>query len=219
VEEASNIISQELETKVETSNADDPTVVADCFNIFINCVKVRDGKVAVMEGREQLAKASATCFLQAFHNLSVADPSSGILTSLRRHYDDVFTPVTDFQDIPFPHVMIMIDALVAERWNPRYIWWGDNTPLSDQQHISFARYMAEAAQVGYQQSRPRRVPPWTLRFALDSLSLDPPSPASVVADCLAIVATDLDCDLQNTTTLDGRCLCPNLMLSPFLTKD
>jgi hypothetical protein len=34
VEEASNIISQKLKTRVETADPGDPTVVVDCFNIF-----------------------------------------------------------------------------------------------------------------------------------------------------------------------------------------
>ena len=219
MEEAANVISGKLKTRVEATNPKDLTVVADCFNIFTVCVKVRDGKVVVVEGLEQLAKASAAYFFRAFHNLSVVDPSSGILTDLRKHYNDIFPPATDFRDIPFPHDMIMIDALVAERWNRRYIWWGKSTPLSDQEHISFARYMAEAAQAGYQRTQPRKVPRWTLRFALDSLTLDSPSPASVVADCLAIVAIDLDCDLLGVANLDERYLCPIFMISPFLTKD
>ena len=57
--------------------------------------------------------------------------------------------------------------------------------------------MAEGAWVEYQQAKHRKVPRWFLRFALHSLSLDPPPPASVVADCLSIIATDLDCDVSD----------------------
>ena len=54
--------------------------------------------------------------------------------------------------------------------------------------------------MGYQQVRREKVPRWTLRFALDSLSMDPPPPPSVVANCLKIIAIDLDCNAPDTET-------------------
>ena len=67
--------------------------------------------------------------------------------------------------------------------------------------------MVEAAQVEYRQTGFQKVPRWILRFALHSLSLDPPPPVPVVADCLTIVAIDLDCQVSDITVLEERCVC------------
>jgi hypothetical protein len=80
--------------------------------------------------------------------------------------------------------------------------------------LHFHRYMVEAAQAEYERTQQRKTPRWILRFALDSLSLDPP-PTSVVADCLEIIAIDLGCDVSNITTLDERYICSNFMGSTF----
>ena len=68
--------------------------------------------------------------------------------------------------------------------------------------------MVEAAQVEYQQTQHRKVLRWILRFALESLSLNPLPPTSVIADCLSIIAIDLGCNVSDTglMTLDERCV-------------
>ena len=73
---------------------------------------------------------------------------------------------------------------------------------SRQEHIPFAQYMLEAAQMEYQRTHGKKVPRWILSFALHSLSLEPPP--SVVADCLTIVAVDLGYDVSKVATLDAR---------------
>ena len=50
----------------------------------------------------------------------------------------------------------------------------------------------------------KKIPRWILRFALFSLSLDPSPTTSVVAHCLTIVATDLDCDISTISDLNAR---------------
>jgi hypothetical protein len=79
--------------------------------------------------------------------------------------------------------MTIIDALVVRRWDPPDARW-NNDSLSIQEYIAFSQRMAEIAQVEYERVQRRKVPRWILRFALDSLSLDPLPPPSVVADCL-----------------------------------
>ena len=99
--------------------------------------------------------------------------------------------------------MAMVHVLFRERLSPSLTEWDNEVP--SQERISFAWYMAEAAQVGYRQaSREMKVPGWILRFALRSLSLDPLPPKPVVTDCLRIVATDLGCHVPNIKTLDKR---------------
>ena len=182
----------------------DPYLVVDCFDVFIGCINVVNGEVLTIQGLEDLATMSARCFFRTFHRLSVVDPTSSVLTTLRHRYNKVFRgDEINFTSLPFRYTMLMIHALFKRRWNPCYLKW--DRPTAEEQ-LPFARYMTEVAQVGYQQMRRAKVSRWILRFALFSLSLDPPSPAPVIADCLTMIAIDLGCDLSDIATLDERCV-------------
>ena len=181
-----------------------PTLVADCFNVFIGCINVSTCKMMIMQGLEELATVSATCFLRTFHHLSVVDPTSSVLEGVRQRYDAVFPFEADFRGLPFHYTMAKIHALANQHWwCPRYIQWGDYRP-SAQEHIPVARDMVEAARVEYQKSKCKKVPRWILRFALHSLSLDPLPPMSVIGHCLSISTIDLGCDITYTGSLDER---------------
>ena len=189
----------------------DPTLVVDCFNVLVGCVSISDDKLVVMQGLEQLAMVSSGCLFRTLHHLWVTDPTSRFLVDLRRRYTRVFPFQTDFGGLPFYHDITMIHALAHQRWDRCDFEWDDYRP-SDQEHILFARHIVKVAQVVYQRMqldrwmRPQhwKVPCWILRFALHSLSLDPPTPAPVVADCLTVVAIDLGCDVSTIATLDER---------------
>jgi hypothetical protein len=181
----------------------DPALVADCFNVFVGCISFNNHKLEILQGLEQLATISIKCFLHTFSYLSTTNPTSGVLVDLRRRYDRVFPPETDFRGLPFYLTIKKIHKLANKRWSPLNSQWDDYRPSSPE-HISFTRQILGAAQAEYQLLDHRKVPRWMLRFALHSLSLDPPSPASVVADCLTIVAVDLDCDVSNVTVSDER---------------
>ena len=178
----------------------DPTLVADCFNLFISCVNVRDRKVVIIHELEELATVSAMCFLRTFHHLLAVDPTSNVLVDIRQRYIRLFPFGPEFGSLPFYPTMARIHDLVE-----RFALWGNYRP-SARGHIPVARDMVEAARVGYQKTRQQMVPYWTLHFAFHSLSLHPPPPSSVVADCLSIIAIDLGCDVSNvgSTTLDER---------------
>ena len=193
----------------------DPTLVMDCFNIFMNCVSVTNHRVVTMRGLEQLATVSARCLFRTFCHLSVTDPTSNALTDLRRRYKKVFPPELDldFTGLPFRCTMNMIHALADQRRNPRRILWGNDGP-SAQEHILFSQYMAKTARVEYQRTRCTKVPRWTLRFVLYSLSLDPPPPPSAIANYLEIIAIELDCNLSSDTPLTEMYLRLNFMRSP-----
>ena len=184
-----------------------PALVTDCFSAFVGCINVSDGKVVIVQGLEQLATVSATCFLRTFHRLSVTDPTSSVLADVRRRYRKVFPFGADFTGLPFRYTVAGIHALVSRRWNPQHVRWDDYGP-SAQEHIVFARGMAEAARVGYQKTQRRKVPRWILDFMLCSLSLSRPPLAPVIADCLSTIAIDLGCDVSITgvPTLDERCV-------------
>ena len=184
----------------------DPTLVVNCFGVFIGCINVDNGKAVVVQGLEQLAKVSASGFFRTFHHLIVMDPTSSILTDLNRRYNKVFPTEVDFTGLPFHSTMTMVHTLVNQFGNPRYAWW-NNRILPGQEHIPFSQRMVEAARLKCRQMPHRKVPRWMLRSALHFLSLGSLSPASVVADYLTIIAIDMSCDLSDTTSLNDRYVC------------
>ena len=131
--------------------------------------------------------------------------ASSVLADIHRRYDEVIPIFPDFTRLPFSCTMIKIHFLVKEREGHRDILWENYKPPS-QVHISFTRQMVEAARVEYQESQYQKVPRWILRFAIHSLSMDPPPPVPVVADCLAIAAIDLGCQVSDERDLEERCV-------------
>ena len=178
----------------------DPTLVEGCFGVFIGCITVRDRKVAIVQGLEELATLSATCFLRTFHHLSLMNPTSSVLADLRQRYNKIFPFGVEFWSLSFYPTMAKIHDLLNSD-----VRWGNYKPFT-QGHIPAAWDMAEAARVGYQKTRHKKVPRRTLHFAFRSLSLDPPPPASVIASCLSIIAIDLGCDVSNIRFMDQRCV-------------
>ena len=179
----------------------DPTLVVDCFNILISCVKVIDGTVVVNNGLEQLATVSAMCFFHTFSHLSVVGPKSHVFGDVCQHYGTVFPPEVDFNSFPFYHTLSVIHRVLNSDWRCRQyarIEWQGYTP-SSHEHIIFSCSLAKLAQSEYQRREgwEKKVPRWMLRFVLHSLSLDPLPPAPVIADCLSIIAIDLGCDIPN----------------------
>jgi hypothetical protein len=93
----------------------------------------------------------------------------------------------------------------------------DNCKLSIQENARFTRHMVETARAKYQQTQPSKVPRNILRSALYSLSLGPPSTASIVADSLTIIAIDLGCDFSTIVAPDERYV-QTRWLQTFLTR-
>ena len=184
----------------------DPTLVVDCFRVFLSCINITNGKAVILQGLDQLAAASIGGFSRTLHHLVVMDPTSSILADLHRRYNKVFPVEVDFTGLPFRSTMAMVHTLVNRFGNPRYVWW-DKRILSGQEFIPFSRRMVEAALVNYRQTQSRKVPRWMLRSALHFLSLGSSSPESVIADYLTIIAIDLGCDFPDTTSLEERCVC------------
>ena len=196
----------------------DPALVIDCFNILVGYISISGrNKVVAMRGLEQLATLSARCFFQTLRHLSATHPDSSVLADLRRRYRHIFSLETDFRGLLFYNTMTNIHALIHRHWNPRHEKWTDYLP-SDQELIPFARHMVDAAQAEYQQTQHKKIPRWILRFALHFLSLNRPSPVSVIADCLTIIAIALDLDPSGVPVLDERYVCSVLRVPTVLTK-
>jgi len=191
-----------------TVAASEPSLVERCFDILTGCVGVINHNVVVTQGQEQLATASATCFLRTFSHLSLMDPTSGVLAGVRRHFNRVFPPETDFRGFPpFHYTLGAIHRLLSpDREHHSRIEWQDYKP-PDHERAVVARALTELAQSEYRRSgRRKKVPRWIIRFALHSLSLDPPPSTSVVVDCLSVIAIDLGCKVPSarTATLNER---------------
>jgi hypothetical protein len=192
-----------------------PTIAADCFDIFFGCINIDRNKMVVIQGLEQLAEVSVRSLSRALYHLSVVDPTSSVLADLCQNWHRNIPPYPDFRGLPFFHATTKIHSLVKthalakphalgyQYRDPNPIGWENYCP-SAQEFIPFAKHMVDAAQVEYDQSHNTKTPRWILRFALHSLSLDPPPPTSVVADCLKIIAIDLGCDVSNIATFDER---------------
>ena len=197
---------------VMTTTADpDPTLVADCFNILTSCIKVIDGKAVVTQGMEQLAPASALCYLHILSLLTVADPMLRALGNVRQQYDRGFPDEIDFMALPFSQTLNSIDKILhpGSRRHRRSPQWEDYKPSGDE-HVIFARALAKAShhqRLAYGiRGGGEKVPRWLLRFALHFLSQSPLPSTSVVVNCLSIIAIDLECGLANTVTSDERCV-------------
>jgi ribosome modulation factor len=178
----------------------DPTLVFGCFDVFIDCIKVDvdNSKAVVMQGLEELAAVSAMCFLRTFHHLSVIKPTSPVLEDICQRYTKVFSFQTDPRwRLPFDYTMTKIDGLAGRFQDLCPAQWDEWRPPT-QEWILYARGIAEIAQAKFQQTPHRKAPRWTLHFTLDSLALEPLPPASIVADCLSVIAIDLGCDVPNT---------------------
>ena len=186
-----------LTTMVELANVD-PTLVVDSFNAFISCVRVgiSDHKVAAVRGLEELAMASALGLLHTLSHLLTMDSTSHVLDDLRRRYTKVFPADTDFHGHPFYHIMSAIHCLLVRSEGRRRSEWSGYQP-SAQEYAMVSHSLASLAQSEYRRTQRVKVPRWILRFALHTLSLDPPPPPSILTDCLSIVMLDLGGDALN----------------------
>ncbi|KAF9780449.1 hypothetical protein BJ322DRAFT_293868 [Thelephora terrestris] len=179
----------------------DPTLVTLCYNVFVGCVSITDGKVVIVEGLDEPAAASIRCLFRTFHHLMATDPTSSVLCNLFLCYQTNFPHRVVSTVLPFYATMMTIHLLVDRGKNLYEVSW-DNSSPSIPDHVAITQDLVKAAMVEYKQRS--KVSRWILRFVLHSLSMDPPLPASAVADCLTIVAIDLDCDISDITFLDER---------------
>jgi len=186
----------------------DPTLVVDCFSVFVGCVRVSFYKhdVAVVEGFQQLATVSALSFFNTTSHLLAMDPTSSILEDVRQRYLKVFSTQATFHGHQFYHIINAVRSVFVPRTGHQSFQWSGYKP-STCEHTIVAHNLTKVAR--FKSHQKAKVPRWILRFVFHSLSLDPLPTASIVADCLLIVAIDLDCDLRNTRTTvsDERCVC------------
>ena len=185
-----------------------PTLVADCFDAFIGCIKgVDNHKVVIVQGLEELATVSALCFFNLISHLLVEDPTSSVLEDARQHCLEVLPAYAYFNGQAY-YTMNAACCLLVPKWRLLYFQWSDYKPSANE-HSMVANSLVKLARFKYQEAPQAKVPRLILRFALHSLSLYPPPPTSIIADCLLIVAIDLGCDIPDVGTMasDERCVC------------
>ena len=202
LEKAAHLLTLESLATMDPLDDFNPTLVVNCFNVFVGCVKVINSTMVVIQGLEQLAMVSGICLLRAFSHLSVMDPASSVLGDVCRYYCGVFPPTTNFDSLPFSHGFSVIHSVFYPHQNHPWLDWGDYNP-SSHEHVILAHALAKLAQSEYQKREgwEKKVPRWILRFVLHSLSLDPLPSTSIIVDCLSIIAIDLGCDISSTRTI------------------
>jgi hypothetical protein len=177
----------------------DSTLIADCLNVFIGCIKVDvdNRTVAIVQGSEELAITSAMCYLRTISHHLVTGSASSVLQDVRQRHTRVFPAQVDFHGHHFSHILSAVHCLLIRSGERLRFEWSDYKP-SAHEYVMVAHSLTELAQFGYRRTRLEKVkvPRWILRFALHSLSLDPLPPTSVVADCLTIIAIDLGSDVS-----------------------
>ena len=191
----------------------DPTLVVDCFNAFVGCVRVRSYEVVVVRGLEELAAVSALGLFNTISHLLGTDPTSRILEDLHQRYSKVFPPIVNFHGHQFYHVMSAVHCLFTRSRERQPFEWSNYEP-SAHELAMVSRNLVSLARFKYQRAQQMKVPRWALRFVLHSFSLNPPPPTSVVANCLSIVAIELGCDVLNAGTAmstDERYVCTRQM--------
>jgi hypothetical protein len=178
-----------------------PALLSDCFDIFIDCIKVNGHNAMVVQGMERLAEASAACFFAVYSHLSIVDPISSILLGIRQRYRGIFPDDLDLNNLPFPHALGTIHGEIYQNWGFMVpIEWKGHKP-TDHEHITVARALSKLSwSIHQQQSVPRPC----LSFASHHLSQDPLPPSSVITDCLLIIAIHMGCNVPNDIVFGER---------------
>jgi len=178
----------------------DPILVVDCSNLLFGCIKVVDDKAMITRGMERLATAASMCYLQTLSHLMATNPGSRVIEDTFRTFTKAFPPSTDLNEFPFPHILRILnwvsryDDLNQRLEGPWEIEWESYKPPSNE-HITVAHALANITRFEIRRGTHYAAGPrWILNFVLHSLSRSTLPPASVVIDCLSIVALDLGRD-------------------------
>ena len=185
----------------------DPALISTCFDTLASCVSIIGGKAAILQGSEELAAVSSLCCLRTLSHLTTMNPTSSASKDMNRWYTKTFPIGTNFEGIPFYHRLCIIhNFFYPSRKFDRHqrafrrpkVQWRDYE-LSSTEHI----ILIQLAEFEYQRRQPRKVPRWILRYVFHILSRDQLPTASVVADCLSVIAMDLGCVVPTATTLNN----------------
>ena len=182
-----------------------PALVSDCFDILIGCIKVGSSNVVTAQGLKELAEVSITCFFRTYSHLSIVDPMSSVLTATRQRYRRTFPSGLDLSGFPFFHAFGIVHEAFYPQWGVHTsIEWEDYRP-GGYEHVTILHALAKLSLSRYQRRRPYGIPHLCRGLAIHFLTQVPLPSRSIVANCLLIVAINLDCDISNTMVLEERC--------------
>ena len=188
----------------------DPALVVDCFDILLGCVNVDHvaGAAGLAEERWELTVASSLCCLHLLSHLTAKHPMPRVVEDAHQRYTRFFqlhSTISYFTPLPF----IAVNR-VFYSWNQCHrlgrMEWEDYKP-SNNELVVIACALAKISRFEYGRIGREKVPRWILRFALHSLSQSPLPPTSVVLECLAIIAVDLNLPSPIIRYSDERCVC------------
>jgi len=213
LDKATHLLTLRLLATITTLTTFHPALVSTCLDILTGGISIiDDGKARILQGSEEVVIASALCCLHALSHLTTMDPASNVFKDVRRWYTKTFPIWTNFEGIPSYHHFCIIHnvfhpyrkriSILGRGFQTVYrskIQWRDYKLSSTEPVV-----LVQLARLRYQGREPRKVPRWILQFARHLLSQDPLPPVSVVANCLSIIAMDLDRAVSNVTTRDER---------------
>jgi len=170
-----------------------PSSAITYLDALLSYLDVDHGRVTECPGSEQGARAASLCLLRA---LAGTDSGSVAFRDIRERYNAIIPLRANFEGLLCYHAINAIHVTLVGGQEKRAISWTDHKPHT-QEYILFANTLARVA---------HKAPRWALRFAAHSLSQDLLSPASVIIDCLTVIAINLGCDIPEDgfRSLDER---------------
>jgi len=175
----------------------DPTLALVYLDVLLYNIDINPDWVTARPGSERVVGVASMYLL---HALSSSKPT--VVEDIRRRYL-VFIPREAGFGGSFRHTMVAIHALLFSSRERQPFRWLDYQPCA-QEYASFATTLV---QVAFNRREHGKVPRWVLRFSRQSMLLDPEPPASVITDCLKIIAIDLGVLESNIRNLDKRYVC------------
>jgi hypothetical protein len=172
--------------------------VVECLNIFTSCFVPRvDGMATVLRGSEQLAEGSALCFLRAFASWLGTEPIPAAIENIHKRYKRILPSTLDPCGLPVA-VLVLHSLFSGEG----IINWASDNPLTDKLALvsrALARMALEHCSMYRSHTFRAQRSRWftwgwanpLVHFSLHFLSQNPLPPASVIIDCLTIIATNV----------------------------
>ncbi|KAF9783430.1 hypothetical protein BJ322DRAFT_1070796 [Thelephora terrestris] len=193
-------------------------ILVDCFDILSKCfVGGGNDRAPIANWSGELAVASATCFLITCSSLVIEDPTSFVMDDIYLRYRSQFPrqPAVD----QYPTVVSAVYGLFCQGRFARtdIDWRCYNPPINELE--TFSRALSQVSQIGYQMwwyDRPRWI--WTTRFAFHFLSQELLPPASVIVDCLTLIAMVLECSVPDANTVVKKSAPPGQLSASIVQK-
>ena len=225
LDEPTRLSAMELLTTATIRNYN-PTLIADCLDDLLRSVKVVDGSAVVVRELQQFARASAVCFLKTLSHLASVDPWSGVFEELRQPYIRAFPDATNFNNLPFPHILGIIHCIfypvreerlllpdaplrvLHAKWHgtqPSRVQWEGYRPASDERKM-VAYSLVNFSRLELLRTSPEKVSRWLLHFACHTLSQELMPATPVVVACLKIIWADLSEYYPHRMVKDERCV-------------